>query len=166
VYLALRAARAAILAALGCVALVTVLPPLFGWQPTIVISGSMAPAIRTGDVVLTAPLRPSDAAALPVGAVVLATDPGRAHDLLMHRVVAHNADGTLTTKGDANPLADTTPMPATNLKGVGRIRVPLIGIPVLRARKGDWLPALAVVVVTLALAGLPFSSDRGKLSVR
>jgi len=147
VYLALRAARAAILSALGCVALVTVVPPLLGWQSTIVISGSMAPAIRTGDVVLSAPLRAPDATALPVGAVVLATDPGRAHDLLMHRVVAHNADGTLTTKGDANPIADTTPMPTANVRGVGRIRVPYVGIPVLRARHGEWLPALAVLAL-------------------
>jgi len=147
--LLVTAARVTVLAALAMLALVTLVPRAFGWQPTIVISGSMSPAINTGDVVVTAPV---DRAHIPLGTVILATDPSRAHDLLLHRVIGRNADGSLTTKGDANLSSDTTPMPLANLRGAGRIRIPMIGIPLLRARAGDWLPAGALVLVVVLLS--------------
>ena len=154
--LLLSGVRAAVLAALVGLALVTLLPRVVGWEPTVVTSGSMSPAINTGDVVLTSPLRASDAARLRKGAVLLARDPSRAHDLLLHRLVGHNADGTLSTKGDANLTVDSTSMPADNLRGLGRVRIPMLGLPVLQARDGNWLPAAAFVLVILVLAsGLP-----------
>jgi signal peptidase len=155
--LLLTAARVTVLAALAMTALVTLVPRAFGWQPTIVVSGSMSPAINTGDVVVTAPL---NGWKVPLGSVVLAADPSRLHDLLLHRVVGRNADGTLKTKGDANLSADSTAMPLANLRGVGRIRIPMIGIPLLRAREGDWLPAGALVLVVVLLSA-PTMAMRG-----
>jgi signal peptidase len=155
--LLLTAARVAVLAALAMLALVTLVPRAFGWQPTIVVSGSMSPAINTGDVVVTAPV---SGRKVPLGSVILAADPSRLHDLLLHRVVGRNADGTLKTKGDANLTADSTAMPLANLRGVGRLRIPMIGIPLLRAREGDWLPAGALVLVVVLLSA-PTMAMRG-----
>lgn len=149
---ALRLARAALLTALGTLALLTVAPVALGWQPSVVTSGSMAPAIRTGDVVLTSPVGARDAATLPAGSVVLVRDPSRPGGYLLHRLVARNPDGTLKTKGDANLSADRAPVSADHLRGVGRLRIPYIGVPVLRARQGDLLPAAALVVITVALS--------------
>src|SRR5207237_290194 len=101
-------------------------------------------AVHVGDVVLTSPLHASDAAKLPLGSVVMAADPTRPVGSLLHRVVDRTPDGRLITKGDANALADSTPMPPQNLRGLARIRVPAIGVPILRLREGDPMPAIAL----------------------
>jgi signal peptidase len=144
--------RLVVLSALASLALSTIAPAAFGWRPTVVVSGSMSPTIRIGDVVVTSPLHAWDAASLHLGSVVLAADPGHPGAALMHRVVDRNPDGTLVTKGDANASRDSTPMPPDNLRGVARFRVPLIGIPVVRLRDGDPLPMIALTVMVIVLA--------------
>jgi signal peptidase len=114
----------------------------------------MSPAIRVGDVVVTSPLHASDAATLRRGSVVLAADPGHPGTALMHRVVDRNPDGTLVTQGDANLSRDSTPMPPDHLRGLARFRVPFIGIPVMRLRTGDPLPAIALTVIVIILASV------------
>jgi signal peptidase I len=150
-----RVGRAAILAALAGLAAGTLAPAAFGWHPTIVVSDSMVPAVHAGDVVVTAPLSAADAARLPLGSVVLAADPARPGGLLLHRVVGRRPDGTLVTKGDANALPDSTPLPPGNLRGMARLRIPAVGVPVLRARTGDPVPAGALVVLTVVLVAAP-----------
>jgi signal peptidase len=70
-------------------------------------------------------------------------------------VVGRHPDGSLVTKGDANALPDSTPLPAANLRGLARLKVPAVGVPLLRARAGDPVPAGAVVVLTVILAAVP-----------
>ena len=89
----------------GCL-VVTLLPLLFGWRPYVVESGSMSPRIKVGDVILAAPEH--DPKKL-LGHVTVFHDPepSRAGTVKSHRVVTINPDGTLTTKGDANPTVDS-----------------------------------------------------------
>jgi signal peptidase len=149
--LALRCTRAVLLGGLATLGLFSVAPAVVGWAPTLVTTGSMAPAVRPGDVVVTAPLHAADASTVPVGSIVLAEDPARPGTLLLHRVVGRNRDGTLVTKGDANGAPDGTPMPPGNLRGLARFTVPAVGVPLLKARAGDPVPAGAVVALTVAL---------------
>lgn len=150
-----RVGRAVILAGLAGLAVGTLAPAALGWHPTIVVSDSMVPAVHAGDVVVTSPLHASDAASLPLGSVVLAADPVRPGGLLLHRVVGRRPDGTLVTKGDANALPDSTPLPPANLRGLARLKVPAVGVPLLRLRAGDPVPAGAVLVLTVVLAAAP-----------
>ena len=117
-----RCAAAAYLAAgLGLVTW-SVLPMLAGWTPTVILSGSMEPSLRPGDVVLF------DAAggeAATPGRIVLADDPERPGSLLSHRVRAVNADTSLTTKGDANASTDVAPVPAVVGARAGQAAGPL-----------------------------------------
>ncbi|HYS94869.1 MAG TPA: signal peptidase I [Candidatus Nitrosopolaris sp.] len=154
--------RTVLLAALVALGLFALAPAAFGWIPTVVTTGSMTPVIRPGDVVVAAPLRASGAVTVRPGSVVLAEDPAKPGTLLLHRVVRRNPDGALVTKGDANPVEDSTPMPPGNLRGVARFTVPMVGVPLLRARAGDPVPAgaLVVIVVTLAAVRRPRRSGR------
>lgn len=92
-----------------------------GWHPVVVVSGSMSPSIRAGDIVLF------EKGAEPVPGAVIAfhTDGG----LVTHRVAGVNEDGTYQTKGDANRSADSTPVSPEAVHGVGRLLVPYIGFP-------------------------------------
>ncbi|GLW90564.1 signal peptidase I [Actinokineospora globicatena] len=128
-----------------------VLPVVISWHSYVVLSGSMSPAIRTGDVVVVGDLltdRPAP------GAVIAFDDPNHDNHVLMHRVVKANDDGTLVTKGDANAEADSTPVAADAVRGQGRLRVPWVGLPAHWAQTGDWASLAAALAALIALAVL------------
>jgi signal peptidase I len=109
---------------------------LFGWTPTVVVSGSMSPVMDRGDVVL---LGPVDGRPGPGTVVAYQARDG----MVVHRVVSAGADGTYTTKGDANPDIDSTPVRHDQLLGVGRLLVPYIGL----ARVATWGPWLGLALL-------------------
>lgn len=127
-------------------------PTVLGWMPTTVMTASMSPAIEVGDVVVSRPV-PRDA--VTVGRVVLATDPDWPGRLRLHRVTEVDAAGDLVTKGDANPSADSSPLHPDSVHGVGVLRVPWVGLPIVWLRTGEVVPlalCLAAFGVCLAIA--------------
>jgi signal peptidase I len=126
----------------GCV-VVTLLPMLIGWRPYVVTTGSMEPRIGVGDVVIAAP--ESDLEAL-LGRVVVFDDQNVADRITVHRAVEVNDDGTITTRGDANPTPDTAPVPAQDVLGLGRLLVMYVGLPLVWVQSGQWLPLLLLLL--------------------
>ena len=123
-------------------------PAVLGWHPTTVMTGSMEPGIRPGDVVVAMPVARRD---LEPERVVLVDDPDQPGRLRLHRLVGRTADGDLVLRGDANREADSTPVAPDHVHGVGVIRVPAIGLPVLWAAEGRLLP---LVLAAGGLGGL------------
>jgi signal peptidase I len=80
------------------------------YRPVRVAGGSMRPALAPGDLVLV-DVR-SDVAAQQIA--LLHT---QRHGLVLHRVVARGADGSVTTRGDANDVADFDPLPPSAVIG-------------------------------------------------
>lgn len=124
-------------------------PKLVGWIPTTVASGSMEPRVLAGDVVVSMPIDGSDAAA---GQVVLVDDPGEDDALLLHRVVEREAEG-LRLKGDANRQPDRQLVQDEAVRGVGVLRVPYIGLPVVWANEGAWVPLALSAALAAATLG-------------
>lgn len=124
-------------------------PKLVGWVPTTVASGSMEPRIMTGDVVVSMPIDGADAAA---GQVVLVDGPGEDDALLLHRVVEREAEG-LRLKGDANRQPDRRLVQDDAVRGVGVLRVPYIGLPVVWANEGAWGPLALSAAFAAAILG-------------
>jgi signal peptidase I len=139
----------------GCL-LITLVPILFGWRPFVVQSGSMEPRINVGDIVLAAPV---DSAQDLVGRVTVFVDPDRRESYKTHRVVGLNADGTMTTQGDANPTADSTRISVDDVRGLGRLLVSFAGLPYVWARSGQWL-LLLLFLASLVAAAVVVSRDR------
>lgn len=129
-------------------------PALFGWHPTVVMTGSMQPKLVPGDVVVS---RPIAASQLAVGQVLLVDSPDQPGELRLHRLVRFGPDGTLILRGDANRTADSTPVERSAVRGVGALHIPYLGRPYLWMSNGQTGPlvlaALALIVV-LALAFL------------
>lgn len=134
---------------LGC----SVAPAILGWKPTVVMTGSMLPRIHPGDVVVSEPAHTQKPIA---GEVVLVDDPARPGRLLMHRVVRVLPDGSLVTKGDANATADSTPVPAANLRGFPALRIPMVGLPVVwwSDRRYGLVAAAGLAVLCVVSASL------------
>jgi len=115
--------------------LFVVVPALAGWSSVAIVSDSMAPSIRSGDVVVAAP---HDGIGLGPGSVVVFQDPA-GDGLITHRITAVNEDGTYQTKGDANRVNDSTPLTPDQVVGVGKILVPLVGLPSIWVWTDAWL---------------------------
>jgi signal peptidase I len=127
----------------------SVLPIVAGWHPYVIVSGSMAPRIKPGDVVC---VDPSALSRLARGQVVVVHDPAHPGRLLAHRVLDIRPDGSLVTKGDANPVPDSTHVPPGGAVGVVRLVVPSIGRLTL-ARSQPGFEEFGLIGIT-ALAAL------------
>jgi signal peptidase len=129
-----------------------------GWvQPLVVVSGSMQPDIRKGDLLLALPVAAEE---LEVGEV--ATLPGpMGGTLVTHRIVSVQTDGgnrVIEMAGDANGVTDPTPyvvaaasrvwQPAVTIPGAGDVVLAL-------ARPGVAIPLAVAVLALIALSLLP-----------
>ncbi|WP_157440389.1 LamG-like jellyroll fold domain-containing protein [Actinokineospora inagensis] len=132
----------------------SVAPFLVGWQSHVVLSGSMSPAIRPGDVVVVGGLLTDHPAP---GAVLAFDDPTHADRTLLHRLVRVDPDAGLITKGDANAEADSTPITEDAVHGQGRLRVPWVGLPSYWVHSGDWLSLTIALVALVGLTALAWT---------
>lgn len=99
------AAHLMLVLTIGCVAALAGLVAT-GHKALVVRSGSMSPAIDTGDLVISKVVSPRD---VSVGEVVTFTDPGNAARLVTHRVKKVTDEGhriAFVTKGDANNVSE------------------------------------------------------------
>ncbi len=114
----------------------SLLPLLAGWTPHVIMSGSMEPRIHVGDIVVT---RTVPGASVTKGQVITVKDPDHPAKTRTHRVLRRAADGTIVTKGDANPQADSSHISNENVLGVGVVRVPWVGRPAYWMAEQNWL---------------------------
>lgn len=132
---------------LGC----TLLPGFLGWRPHVVLTGSMSPHLRAGDVVVVDPA----ARLVTNGSIIVVRDAGAPSGHVVHRVTGMDADGRLITKGDANSSADSTHRSRADVIGQARLVVPGVGrIPLIReglADRVDWLWFTVTVLAGLRL---------------
>jgi signal peptidase I len=98
-----------VVAVLGTAALVVWMVGM-RWLPVSVQGESMSPALSPGDLAVVARTRSA-----AVGTIALFDSPR--HGRVLHRVVSREADGSLRTRGDANPIEDLDTTPATSVVG-------------------------------------------------
>jgi len=133
----------------------SLIPLVFGMAVTTVASGSMEPRIGVGDVVAAAPV-PSTS--LREKQVILFEDPAVPGRLRLHRIRAISEAG-IQTKGDANPSPDTMLVQPEAVRGVGFVRVPLVGVPINWIHEGEWL-FLGLFLSGLGMSAAIFNLDR------
>lgn len=125
-------------------------PHVIGGSSFTVMSGSMSPAIRTGDVVVDERILARDAR---VGDVVTFRDPEESHRLITHRVhrIRIGRDGTVSfeTKGDHANAVQRWSVPASGSIGLVRFRLPYLGYALWGARQP--LGRLIFVIVPVLL---------------
>jgi signal peptidase I len=142
------------LAGMGLALALTLLVPLaFHGRPLTVMSGSMEPAVRTGDVVVVLPIPPLEARP---GDIVSFKDPARGGKLVTHRVRSLRRRGAkveFVTKGDANNSVEKWQVAAGHRISRTVVRIPQLGRPLVFARTRTGL-LLLVGVPLLLLAVL------------
>jgi signal peptidase len=141
-------AAAIAIAAVGTLMLTIVVALALGERPVTVLSGSMEPAIDTGDLLIERPISPQEAR---VGDIVTYKEPGT-DTQITHRVRRVSANGAFylfATKGDANNTVQTWEIAAD-----GRLQQPLMRIPRLGyvAHFARTPPGLLLLVILPLLA--------------
>ncbi|MEZ5243952.1 MAG: signal peptidase I [Acidimicrobiales bacterium] len=129
-------------------------PVVRGWSPTVITSGSMTPSIEVGDVLVAGPV---DADRLVPGSVIVFDNPAGS-GFVSHRLVEVLPTGEYRTWGDANESADSTPVRPDQVRGIGRLVVPLVGRPYAWAAAGD---TDSLLLGALALVGLVIAARWG-----
>jgi len=128
-----------------------VAPQLGGYRSFTVRSGSMTPAIETGDVVVTKPISPRTAR---VGDVVTFVDPEGTGKLFSHRVQSVRVAGNevaFVTRGDANTATEDWRVPAAGSIGRVAYRIPKIGYALSWIDSGPARLALIAIPALLLL---------------
>ena len=116
---------------------------LVGYKPVVIQSGSMSPAIMTGDLCLVH----SDDEYLLNDIVTFSVE-----DIYVtHRIVCDNDDGTYMTQGDANKIEDSALLKKEQIVGKVNLVLPKVGFiyAVVTTFKGKVL----LCVVMFALIG-------------
>jgi len=93
----------------------------FGHPILVVLSGSMTPTIRTGDLIFDDGLSATQRQHLQVGQIVTFASPPGSQTTITHRIVKvlhQHGRVFYVTKGDDNPSADIPPRPA--VAAIGR----------------------------------------------
>ena len=103
---------------LMAVAVFAYVGPHVGWRMDAVLTGSMAPALEVGSLVVINPVEPEEVA---VGDIITFRPASGDKTLITHRVIGVGQSSSLyfETKGDANQSPDRSTVPARNL--VGRV---------------------------------------------
>ncbi len=103
-------------------------PSIGGYVPMIVLTDSMYPDIKSGDLIICHTIKAED---VKEQDVIAFFDPaGNGSSVVTHRVVEIvTEDGKLSfrTKGDNNNIEDKVSVPAENLVGIYKTRIPLLG---------------------------------------
>jgi signal peptidase I len=145
------AASRGLLGLVGSLVLWSVLPVVWGWTPQVIMTGSMAPTLASGDVVVT---RPVPVATLRPHQVITVSDPDHPGRTRTHRFVRLDRHDRLVTRGDANPRPDSTHVDPDAVRGVAVLRVPYIARVELWVSAHDYPPlAISLAVLVLALLG-------------
>ncbi len=135
----------------AAIALTLIVPLAFHGRPLTVMSGSMTPTIRTGDVVIAMPIAPLD---VRPGDIVSFNDPSRGGKLVTHRVRhmrRHGARVDFITRGDANTGVEKWSVNADHRISRTVLRLPKLGRPLVFARTRTGL--LLLVLVPMLLLG-------------
>lgn len=125
-------------------------PNVGGRFPLIVLTDSMYPEIESGDLIFC---RTAEAGDIQKGDVIAFFDPaGNGTTVVTHRVVEVVQEGqslSFRTKGDANNTEDRLLVPAENLVGIYRSRIPGAGNVALFMQSTTGLIVCVVLPIVL-----------------
>jgi signal peptidase len=123
-----------------------------GHQTLVVMSGSMSPALSTGDVAIVDMIEPKEA---EIGDIVTFRDPTRDEQLVTHRLVLIQRSGedyAFVTKGDRNSSVEEWKIGEHGTIGRLSLRIPVIG------RALFWLGTPGVRITMIAVTFLLLGS--------
>jgi len=138
------------------------IPKFVGYEPMVVLSGSMEPTYHVGSLLY---IKDVDTDDIEVGdAITFYLD---SNTLATHRVISIDENaGTYTTKGDANDVDDGNALTIDQIKGKPAFNVPVLGYVAekITSKSGKilYITAIVVDVILMYMSDLIFGPDKKK----
>lgn len=126
------------------------MPMPLGFGVSVVLSGSMEPALSVNDLVIV-----REQQIYEQNDIIVYQD---GNSLVIHRIISIDGD-EIITQGDANNTADS-PIKVSDIKGKAMSRIPVAGA-VVRFLKSP-VGFLIIIVAAIALLELPYIRERKK----
>ncbi len=138
-----------LLAVLGLLAAMVVLPKTLGSGAYTVLTGSMQPGMPPGSLVVT---RNADAGELRIGDAITYQIRSGEPAVITHRIIARTSGSngvTFTTQGDASPVPDAEQVRPEQIRGVVWYSIPFAGYVNgwLTGEQRIWAVGTAVVLL-------------------
>lgn len=138
-----------LLAVLGLLAAMVVLPKTLGSGAYTVLTGSMQPGMPPGSLVVT---RQADAGELRIGDAITYQIRSGEPAVITHRIIARTSGSqgvTFTTQGDASPVPDAEQVRPEQIRGVVWYSIPFAGYVNgwLTGEQRIWAVGTAVVLL-------------------
>jgi signal peptidase I len=136
---------------------------VFGHPVLTVLSGSMAPVINTGDLIIDGPVTLSQARQLHVGQIISFRESPGSPVIITHRIIGIKTSKKLVsyyTKGDANQGPDGVLRPAKDVVGLLQHAIPDGGYILSALQQPIIFGSLAISIVLFFLAGPLFRAAR------
>lgn len=128
-------------------AILLIAPRLLGYQSMAVLSGSMEPEISVGSIVFT---KEADPAELEVGDVITYKLSG--NTLVTHRIIEKDEVAEqFITQGDANEVADNSPVAYQNVVGKVAMDIPYLGYLSIYIKTPIGIAAICGFLIVLIL---------------
>ena len=129
---------------------IKLVPPLLGYSPFVVTSGSMEPSVPAASAVYVKPVAFDN---LREGMVITFSLPS-GNTVVTHRITGiSRSERIITTKGDANPSGDASPVTEKQIIGAVRYCIPRIGRLYLFFDSREGKTAVLVVLLFIILSG-------------
>src|SRR6266852_987524 len=150
----LQVVAALVLLGLVVLLLAGTAPSVLGYESFVVYSGSMEPAIMTGDIAVVGPVK---AGQLKIGDVITFRTPANPEVVVTHRLVMLETDPAghlmFQTKGDANDIVDQVQVEQSALLGRVVYSLPRLGYMI------DFSKRTEGKLLFIALPGLLLAGD-------
>jgi signal peptidase len=149
----LQIAAAAVLLALVLLLVAGTAPSVLGYESFVVYSGSMEPAIKTGDIAVVGPAKVED---LKVGDIITYRTPIEPDIVITHRImeISQDEEGKVSfqTKGDANNVQDQVLVDSKGVLGRVAYSLPRLGYLVDFSKRAEG-KLLLIALPGVLLAG-------------
>ncbi len=160
------------LAILTVLTITSLIPAVMGWVPLTVLTGSMAPGIPPGSLIVVKSLSEEQAGHLAIGAIVTYLPEADSDVLVTHRIIGMRSAGegqaSYQFQGDANAVPDPDWVEPKQIRGVLRYHVPVLGrmlVLVDPSTKSAWRVVVAVGLALYSIwegVGIPIERRRLK----
>lgn len=131
-----------------------IVPRIMGYKPYVIISGSMEPEHKAGDLVF---VKKTDPESIKEGDII-SFKTEAADTIITHRVVeTYRNEKYFTTKGDANDKVDQKVVGYDDIIGTVRFSIPFVGFCyiILSWPSGQMLISAVILLLILCLYVLP-----------
>ena len=119
---------------------------IFNYEGFIIVSDSMSPEIKKGDIVI---IKQTPESHIKQGDIVTYERDGEYITHRIYEIKVYGETKTYITKGDNNPVCDEGEVEFSDIKGVKISKIPLVGLFIIEISKQKYIVIILIIFIIL-----------------